>query len=470
MSKARDLFKNTVIVSIGKIATQFITFFLLPIYTAVLTNEEYGIVDLLNTLTTLLLPIATLQIEQGLFRYLVDCRGEKEKQTKIITTVFRFLVTQAIIYLVVFLCMSQFINNNYKYFLAGNLLACMFSTVLLQICRGLGDNTKYAFGSFITGLVTVVLNVIFIVAFKFGAYGMLAATFIANILCATYILLSKKIYKYIKIKEYDKNILKDMIKYSVPLVPNMVSWWIVDTSDRTIISTVLGIGKNGIYSAANKFTSVFSSLYSIFNLTWTESAAININSPDKDEFFSRILDVTLRFFGSLAIGIIAFLPFAFPILINEKFAEAYYQVPILMVGSMFNVLVSFIGSVYVAKKITKEIAKTSIFAAIINIVINLICINWIGLYAASISTLIAYFSMFIYRYIDSRKYVKLKVNKKIIISMLVILITSIIVYYKESVILQLINALIVAVYAILVNRKSVKIIWQIVMEKMKKKY
>ena len=51
MSKEKQLLKNTAIVSIGKIATQLITFFLLPVYTAVLTTEEYGIVDLLNGIT-----------------------------------------------------------------------------------------------------------------------------------------------------------------------------------------------------------------------------------------------------------------------------------------------------------------------------------------------------------------------------------------------------------------------------------
>ena len=48
------------------------------------------------------------------------------------------------------------------------------------------------------------------------------------------------------------------------------------------------------------------------------------------------------------------MPFVFPILINEKFGDAYYQIPILMVGIMFNILVSFLGSIYVAKKLTKE--------------------------------------------------------------------------------------------------------------------
>lgn len=468
MNKEKQLLKNTTIVTIGKIATQLITFFLLPVYTTVLTKEEYGIVDLLNTLVSLFLPIVTLQIEQGVFRYLVDYRKNKEKQIEVVTSVMKFLLIQVCIYGIVFLGTSIWIHNSYKYLLAVNLIVAMFSLTLLQICRGLGDNKKYALGSFILGASSVILNIVFIVVFKFGAYGILMATIISNFVCTMYIYISKKVYKYIQIKKYNKKLLKEIIKYSIPLVPNMISWWIVNTSDRSIISCILGIGKNGIYSAANKFTNVFASLYEVFNITWTEAAAININLPEKDEFFSKILDVTIKFFGSLALGIIALMPFIFPILINEQFAESYKQIPILMVGSMFNVLVSFIGSIYVAKKITKKIAKTSILAAIINITINLLLIRWIGLYASSISTLIAYMSMFIYRYIDSKKYVKLHINKKVVVSMIILLIISIYIYYEKYQILKITNAIIVLIYAVIINKKSFIFIIKSVKYKIKK--
>lgn len=467
MSKGKELFKNTAIVSIGKICTQLITFFLLPVYTAVLSNEEYGVVDLLNTLTSLFLPIATLQIEQGIFRYLIDCRDEKEKQSTVITTILRFTVIQSIVCILIFLCISPFIHNQYKYFLVINLIMCIFSTILLQICRGLGDNKKYAVGSFITGAVTVILNVLFIVAFHWGAYGMLAATAISNLLCAIYIFFTKKIFCYIKPKKYNKIILKEILRYSIPLIPNMISWWIVSASDRTIISAMIGVAQNGIYSAANKFSGVFTTLYSVFNLTWTESASININSEDRDEFFSKILDFVLRFFGSLCLGTIAAIPFVFNILINESFAEAYYQIPILILGTIFNILVSFLGSIYVAKKLTKEIAKTSIIAAIINIVVNLLGIKTIGLYAASISTLVAYASMFIYRWIDSKKYVHLKVNKKLLIITTIFYIITMITYYIRNWILCLIMLLLVVVFAIYINKNTAKYLTSFIKEKIK---
>lgn len=468
MSKGKDLAKNTAIVSIGKICTQLITFFLLPVYTAVLSNEEYGVVDLLNTLTSLLLPIATLQIEQGIFRYLLDCRENKEKQTTLITTVSKFILVQSAICILIFLCASPFIHNEYKYFLMANLLMGILSSISLQICRGLGDNKTYAVGSFITGALTVILNVIFIVAFKWGAYGMLIATAISNLLCAIYVFVKKKIYKYIDIKQNDKKLLKDIIKYSVPLIPNMISWWIVSASDRTIISAVIGVAQNGIYSAANKFSGIFSTLYSVFNLTWTESASININSEDRDEFFSKIFDFIVRFFGSLCLGTIAVMPFVFGILVNEKFAESYYQIPILILGSVFNILVSFLGSVYVAKKLTKEIAKTSIIAAIINIVVNVALINQIGLYAASISTVIAYFAMFIYRWIDVKKYVSIKTNKTLIAVLSVSFLVAIITYYLKMEIISIVVLLAVIIIAIYINKDSAKYLTEIVKKRFKK--
>ena len=468
MSKGKDLAKNTAIVSIGKICTQLITFFLLPVYTAVLSNEEYGVVDLLNTLTSLLLPIVTLQIEQGIFRYLIDCRENNEKQIKLITTIIRFMIIQSIACIVIFLCVSPFIHNEYKYFLIANLLMGIFSSLLLQICRGLGDNATYAIGSFITGAFTVVLNVIFIVAFRWGAYGMLGATAISNFICAVYIFLKRKIYKYIKPKQFDKKILKEIIKYSVPLIPNMISWWIVSASDRTIISAVIGIAQNGIYSAANKFSGVFTTLYSVFNLTWTESASININSEDRDEFFSKILDFVIRFFGCLCLGTIAVMPFAFNILINEKFAEAYYQIPILILGSVFNILVSFVGSIYVAKKLTKEIAKTSVISAVINIFVNIVLIKSIGLYAASISTVIAYALMFIYRWIDVKKYVKFNVNKILMFALTIMYGITIFTYYLKNTMISVVVLVIVVVFAIITNLNRVSYLKQIVKDKIKK--
>lgn len=469
MSKERTLVKNTAIVTIGKICTQLISFFLLPLYTTFLTTTEYGVVDLLNTLISLLIPILTFQVDQGIFRLLIDTREDEDGQKKLITSITFFILKHIAIYIVIFGIASIWIKNEYKYFLATNLIMTACTNILLQVARGLGNNTKYTIGSFISGTATIVLNVILIAGFKMGAYGMLYASLIGNAICTIYIFFSMKLNKKISPKYYDKKVLKNLLKYSLPLIPNAISWWIVNVSDRIIITYFMNVSANGIYSVSNKFSSLITTVYNVFNITWTESFAVNFNSKDRDEYFSKIFDITIRFFGALCIGIIAFMPFVFSIMVNKEFDEAYMQIPILIIATMFNVLVTFLGSIYVAKKITKEIAKTSMLAAIINIIVNLLFINKIGLYAASISTLIAWFSMMLYRFIDCKKYVKIKIDKKLILSMIIITTISVIAYYTRNTISCLIVAIVVAIYAVYINRNNVKSITNMVKEKLSKK-
>ena len=469
LSRGKNLVKNTIIITIGKVCTQLITFFLLPIYTALLSTEEYGTVDLLNTLVSLCLPIVTFQIEQALFRRLIDNRdNESEIKNTISTTIFT-IILQSLIYLILFCIIAPFIHNDYKYFLATNVIACIFSSIMLQIARGLGDNKKYAIGSFITALITVLLNILFIVVFKWGAYGMLSATLIGNIICSLYIFGAKKIYKYISIKSYSKSILKKLWKYSLPLIPNAISWWIFNSSDRIIVSSFLGIAQNGILSASYKFSSVYITIYNIFNMTWTESASLHINDKDSSEFFSRIINTVFKLFTAICFAIIACMPFIFPIMINEKFGESYYQIPILMLSSLFNVVVGLISVIYIAKKDTKAVAKTSIMSAVINLVVNLGLINFIGLYAASISTLAAYLIMSVYRLHDVKKYITIKLEKKFILSAAIMVVILFISYYINNLYLNIAIILITIIYAWLINKNSINTITNMLKNKFLKK-
>lgn len=466
-NKETELIKNTTIVSIGKMCTQLITFFLLPLYTAILTTEEYGVVDLLNTLVGLLLPIITLQLEQGIFRYLIERRDSKEGQKTLISTAMVIVLVQIAAFSVVFLVASFFIENEYKYFLAMNLLANVFSAIFLQITRGLGDNMRYAKGSFLSAVSTVCLNVLFIAGFRWAAYGMLFATFLGHMMCVSYIFFTKKIYSFFRFRLFDKKLAGDVLKYSFPLVFNMLSWWVINASNRTIISGILGLGENGIYAAAVKFSTLISTLYSVFNLAWTESAALYIESDDADSFFSKILDIVIRLFGSVCLCVIVFMPFVFDLLIDEKFAAAYYQIPVLMVGSVFYILVSFIGSVYVAKKITAQIAKTSILAAIINLGVILASIKFLGLYAASIATAVSYIAMFIYRWIDAKKHIRLKLSKSLVAVMGLCFAASMVVYYIQSMVLSIAWAIVVVVVLLLLNKNTITFLLDLLRKKRK---
>lgn len=470
MSREKQLVKNTVIITIGKISTQLITFLLLPLYTYILSTEEYGIVDLFNTLVNLCLPIVTFQIEQAIFRYLIEVRNQKDKQKEIVTTSFFSVMIQIIIYAIIYCIVSVFMNNDYKYFLLTNVIACIMSSIMLQIARGLGDNKRYAFGSFLIASLIIIFNVVFITVLRWGAYGMLLANFISHLIGAIYLFIVEKTFTKISYKSFRIDVLKKLLKYSIPLIPNAISWWILNASDRVIITYVINASATGILSLANKFSSVYMSIYNIFNIAWTESVALCINDKDSEEYISRISNIIFNLFASMALGIIAVMPFVFNLFINEKFNESYNLIPILMIAVIFNMLIGLISVVYVAKKDTKAIAKTSFSTAIINIIVNLTTIKFIGVYAAVISTLVAYVSMAIYRYYDvSKKYMKIKLNHKSLLTIFIIGLIVVFAYYIDIIYLNIIALIICIIATIMLNRNSIDVIKTFIINKLKGK-
>ena len=414
MNKNKELVKNTIIIFIGKFCTQFITLLLLPLYTHFLSTEDYGYIDLIQTYLTFFIPLILLKIDAGIFRFLIDARKSEEEKNKIITNGIFIMFVELIISTILFAVAVKIFSIKYSILIVMNLISLSVLTFLLQIVRGIGKNKQYSFSSIIAAIVTIVLNLIFLVGFHKNGKYVLIASLISNIICTIYLLIVNKILKNVKIKYIDKKLIKDLLKYSIPMIPNELSWWIVHVSDRTIISYALGVAANGIYSVSCKFSNILSSIFNIFNLSWQESAALHINDTDKDEFFSNVINKVFNLFICFCIGILACLPFVFELLIKDSYREAYKYVPILLLANIFSVLIGLIGSIYVAKKMTKEVAKTTMIAAIINLTIDIALIKVIGIYAAAISTLVSYMLLAIYRYIDVQKYVKVKIPIKII--------------------------------------------------------
>lgn len=454
MSRKKELLKNTIIIFIGKISTQFLSFFLLPLYTSYLSTSNYGYVDLIITYVSLFVPIITLEQEMATFRFLVDSRNNEEKIKKILSS---SLLTSGFIisiFTIISLIILPFLDIQYKYLIVVNIIVISFSNIFLQVARGLGKNIEYSTTCFIVGITTIILNIVFIVLLKFDAKGMIISTIIANTLGILYLLIKLKLFKYISIASADKSITKKMIKYSTPLIPNSICWWLINASDRTIITVFLGTASNGIYAIACKFPAILNSLFSIFSLSWTESASLHINDKDNINFFTDITNNAIKIFTYISVLLTSCIPIIFNIIVKKEYVSSYNYIPILILGSFFSCIIGIYSAIYIAKKDTKKVAVTSFSSAIINIIINCMFINSIKLYAAAISTCIAYFSMMIYRGIDIKQTIKIKYDKKVIMESVILFVLTMIVYYKNQIIINILYIIILLLYIIL-NNKSV---------------
>ena len=456
MSRQKDLAKNTAILTVGKVCTQCISFFLLPLYTAILSAEDYGTFDLFVTYATLLLPLINWQLHQGLFRFMLDYRGNKDEQKKLFSTLLLSSTAQNIIYVILFICIEPFLKIENAYFLLLYVVLQVYNALFLQFVRGLGYSIKYTIASFISASATTVLNVIALVFLRMGLQGLFVSTLTAQLLTLIYLVVSSRSWEYFSLKNARIGTFKKVGTYSIPLIPNNLAWWVVNASDRTIISHVLGTAANGIYSVANKFPNVFINFYNILNLSWTETVSLHYNDEDRDEFLTDTMTSLVKLFVAACLGIVACMPFVFPIMVNAKYNAAYNQILILMYAMLFRVLVGLYSCVYVAQKNAKKIAYTSISAAIINITVDLILINKIQVFAASLSTLVAFLSMFIVRYIDVNKTVHMRIKKPIAVGSVLLSVMLIGTYYCNNKVVQFVALCITAIYAVVTNMDLLK--------------
>lgn len=450
MSKESKLIKNTAIIALGNICTKCISFFMLPLYTSLISAEEYGTVDMVTTYSGILVILLTLQFEQGVFRYLIESRSNKEKQKEYISTTIFSLIALNIVVTILISIFLSIIKYEYTVYFILNMLVGVCISIVLQIPRGLGNNVVYATGSCISGSLNVILNVFFIAILHWNVKGMLLATILSQAIATIYVFIHVELWRYTSLKWITKDSMRILVKFSMPLIPNAFCWWVINASDRVIINTFIGVTANGIYSIAYKFPSLFSMMSNIFQTSWTESVSESVDD-NNGSYIQSVMDKSIKFYSSVNIGIIACMPFVFNFLVKQNFANAYYYIPILMTAALFHSIANLYGSIYTAYKMTKEIAKTTVLAAALNIGINILLINILGLYSAALSSMIAYFVITIVIHRDIQKKIKIQIDHKYILVETVIYIGIFFAYYSKNMIFQGIAFLLLVPYCIWQN-------------------
>lgn len=439
MKKQTELIKNTLIIFLGKISTQFMSFILLPLYTYQLNVSEFGIYDILITYINLIVIFLTLQLEQALFRFLIDKRKDFKESSIIITNIFIIILVQIVIFIILVISLGLIFSIDYSFLFAVVVIITSLNSVLLQISRGFGKNILYSKSCAINGVLTIFFSFFFLVLLDFRIQGLLLASILSNTISFVYMVCKLKIKYYFKIELVNRSASKLYLNYSIPLIPNIVSWWIINVSDRTIITLFLNAAANGIYAVSNKFPMIISSLYSIFNMSWTESVSLHIKDNDAKYYIESVINFIFNLAAVLCLIVIIFSSNIIHIFIDQAFYESTQYIPILVLGAFFNIVIGLYSAIYIALKYTKKIMNTSIIAAIINLIINVCLIKFIQLYAAAISTTVAYFIMMIYRYYDINKLIPIKLNKKNVFIIFLFYVYFFIDYYtiKNNVIMNI---------------------------------
>lgn len=399
------LFKNTVLYGISTFATKLITFLMVPFYTYVLTKEQYGSIDVIFTSLNLLMPLLTLCIHQSIVRFAL----EKESNKKLIFTYSTLVAFAgiAVLLLVSPLLFKIKIFKDFRELFVLLIILNIVYTIISEFTRGLDKIKELVIGNILFIFISTGLNIYTISTLKLGVSGYIISSCIAYLIVILYYTFIIKIKKYFTKQIFYKNnfiLLKDMLKFSVFLIPNAFFWWITNASDRYIILALIGPEQNGIYAVANKIPVIITSIGSVFIQAWTLTAVKNNNSKDKANYYTSVFRNICSVIFIMVSFVFVILKIFIRIYVSEDYFISWESSTFLVLAAAFNVLASFVGTNYVVAKRNLGNMLSTLLGAILNTILNFIFIPLIGLVGAALSTCISYVVVVIYRIFDTKKY------------------------------------------------------------------
>lgn len=408
MNRYKFLFSNTVLFFISSFSSKFLVFLLMPIYTAVLSPAENSDVSLMMQTANLLIPLVSLGISNSIIRFGLD---EKYSKRTVFTTGVFTLGAGYLLLIAAFplLNMVDFIHK-YIWMLYLYLLMSCSRTLVQQFVRAKTYTKLYAFDGILATVNTLVLVCVFLLKFKWGAMGYIAAIIGADFLSVVFLSVITSVWRYFDISKLNKAVAKEMLKYCLPLIPASIAWWITNVSDRYLVAYFCGDTVNGIYDISYKLPSIINVFATIFLEAWQISAVKESGANHTSRFFTNVFKAyqSVVFIGGA--GIILLAKPLIRLLADEAYFEAWTFVPVLIMATIFACFSTFMTSIYMVEKRGGLNLATMSAGAVANVVLNLLLIPKMGAQGAAVATFVSYVIVFGLRAVNTRKFININIS------------------------------------------------------------
>ena len=459
MDKYKKLASNTIIFAIGTFSSKVLSFLLMPFVTRMMSTGDYGSADLVQQTVNVLIPIVTLQVNSAALRFALDKAKNKADvlTVGIRTTLIGFIVFLLFAYPISLISINDFKLGDYIILIYVFVLISGFRQLCQQFVRGSGHVKLFAIDGIIATATTLLFTILFLGVFKWGVTGYIVAIIASDACSIIFYTVTAGLYRYVKPHLMEKGIAGQMLKYCVPLIPTVILWWIINVSDRYMITYFVGSSANGLYTAASKIPNFVILFSQIFIDAWQLSAVDEYDSKDRAQFFTRVFRVYSGGVFAVASALILFCQLFTKILVAPSYFESWTYVPILIIATTYSCIVNFLASVYMAEKKSFMALLTASSGAITNIVLNLVFIPKIGANGAAIATVCAFLVVFATRGANTRKYIKIDFKLPLMLIETALLITQsvLMLTLKNTVLLYILEAVMLAVM-LLVNIKPIK--------------
>lgn len=401
MNQYKKLAKNTLIFAIGTFSSKILSFIMVFFYSRAMQTDEFGVLDILINSAALLLPIAMLGINNGIIRFGLD---PKTPQKDVLTTgLLSLAVGYGILLLASPLLALVRDLRQYMVYLYAHVLTSALRHIASYFVRSDNRPGLFAADGVFSTLMTCALTILFLIPLHMGIRGYLLAIILADFCSVLFLSFGARLWKNIRFRGLDFSVSRKMLRFSLPLIPTTLLWWVINVSDRFFVKYMISDSANGLYSVAYKVPTILTLVSAIFLDAWQISAVTENESRNRNAFFA---DIFRSFQGAIfvaASGLIFFAKWITKILLAESYYDSWQYIPLLMVATVFSCFVVFLGNIYMAEKKSLSTLLTTVIGAVLNVVLNTLLIPLFGPNGAAAATLASYFVIYLVRAADIQR-------------------------------------------------------------------
>lgn len=423
-NQSKALIKDTLLFAVSNFGSKILVFILTPLYTSILSTQEYGIADLINTVINFAYPVLTLAIAESTLRFAMD--HNKNPEDVLYTSLLFEIISIVLLIIISPLIMrGKSTFSEYWYVFVFTYAVFNMHNCFSNYAKAIGKTRLYAVQGILQTVSVIVSNIVLLVVFKLGVYGYLFSIIVGYVVPSVLICVECNIVKGIKSFHIQGKLLAEMLNYSVPMIPTLLAWSANTSIDKFMIIGFIGLGASGIYSVAHKIPSILTTILSIFTQAWQLSAIENYGKEGQSDINSKIF-VCFNFVNiccCLMITLIA-KPLS-RILFSNDYFTAWTCVPLLTASAVFSANSGFLAANFRAAKKTKDLFVSVLIGAIVNVILNLLFIPWLGVVGASLATSTGFFTTMSVRFVKVQKIVQIKLNTTKTSIMMLLMVLSI---------------------------------------------
>ncbi|NWO22194.1 oligosaccharide flippase family protein [Oribacterium sp. oral taxon 102] len=395
-NKLKYLIKNLGLLTISNFASKILVFLLVPLYTNILTTEEYGTYDLVVTTVSFVFPILTLNICDAVMRFSLD---KNYDVSKVASIGLKFIIINLALSIVGVFIAAKICGEIIEKLCW---IICLYYIAysIYQYLNQLAQGNEKVFDIGIAGLIgtvsVILCNVFFLIVVKAGLEGFFYANTLALLVPAIYLAFRLDIARLVSFGSSGK-IQKEMLIYSMPLIASVVGWLVNNTSDKYVVAGMCGVAASGILSVSYKIPQIIGTLQNIFLQAWQISAIKEYDKADSAAFYGKAFSfVNVLMCLACSALIVLLKPLAL-ILYAKDFFIAWQYVPFLLLGCVFNNASGMLGSILAAQKNTKILSLSTMVGAVLNLILNVGLIYILGVQGATIATAASSYVIYIIR-------------------------------------------------------------------------